>query len=217
MAFTYPLTRAQFMDILPIGQFSMELPEQMETNRTGNGEQIDADLGDRVWQGEITMGRMTRAEAGRPEVMIDLLRQAGRSFLVYDPRRPAPLLDPTGSILGASTPTINTLGADSRELRVGGLPATYVLSPGDYLSFTYGTNPVRYALHRVVATTQAVAGLTPLFEVTPNIRTGAVTGAAVTLIKAHCKAKIVAGSVAAGVGRRTITDGLGFRYLQTMR
>lgn len=157
-----------------------------------------------------------RAEAGRPEVLIDILRQAGRSFLVYDTRRPAPLLDPNGTILGAATPTIHTLSADPRELRITGLPASYVLSPGDYLSFTYGTNPVRYALHRVVATTTAVAGLTPLFEVTPAIRSGAVTGAAITLIKAHCKAVILAGSVETGSGRRTITEGIGFGYVQSL-
>ena len=218
MALAYPLTRAQFMDILPISAQSLTLPEQMELNRTGSGEQLAADLGDRLWQGEITLGRLMRSEAGRSEVLIDLSRQAGRSFLLYDTRRPAPLLDPTGSILGAATPTIDTLSGDPRELRVTGLPAGYVLSPGDYLSFTYGASPVRYALHRVVATTTASGlGLTPLFEVTPHIRSGAVIGAAVTLRKAHCKAVILAGSVKDGVGRRTITEGIGFGYVQTLR
>ena len=217
MALPSLLSRAQFIDLMPISEQSHYLPESMELNRTGAGEQLSADLGDRLWQGEITLGRLLRTEAGRPEVLIDLIRQSGRSFLVYDTRRPAPLLDPNGTILGASTPTINTLGGDPRELRIGGLPATYVLSAGDYLSFTYGTSPVRYALHRVVTTTTAVAGLTPLFEVTPAIRTGALTGAAITLLKAHCKAVIIPGSVKVGVGRRTITDGIGFGYVQALR
>lgn len=216
MALTYPLARFQFVDILPVGEQSHYLPESMELNRTGGGEQLGADLGDRLWQGKITLGRLQRTEAGRPEMLIDVLRQAGRSFLVYDTRRPAPLLDPNGTILGASTPTIHTLSADPRELRITGLPATYVLSPGDYLSFTYGSNPVRYALHRVVATTTAVAGLTPLFEVTPHIRTGAVTGAAITFLRAYCKAVILAGTAEPGVGRRTITDGISFGYVQSL-
>lgn len=217
MALTYPLSRTNFMDILPIGEQSHNLPDSMELNRTGAGEQLAADLGDRLWQGKFTLGRLMRTEAGRPEVLIDLLRQAGRSFLVYDTRRSAPLLDPIGTILGASTPTIHTLSGDPRELRITGLPASYVLSPGDYLSFTYGSSPLRYALHRVVATTTAVAGLTPLFEVTPPIRSGAVTGAAVTLLKAHCKAVILAGSAEPGVGRRTITEGISFGYVQSLR
>lgn len=216
MALTYPLSRANFMDLLPIGEQSHNLPQSMELNRTGGGEQLGADLGDRLWQGKITLGRLLRTEAGRPEMLIDLLAQAGRTFLVHDTRRPWPLLDPNGTIFGASTPTIHTLSGDPRELRITGLPATYVLSPGDYFSFQYGSSPVRYALHRVVSTTTAVAGLTPLFEVSPHIRPGAVTGTQVFFFKPACKAVILAGSVEAGVGRRTITDGISFGYVQSL-
>ena len=217
MALIYPLSRANFMDILPIAEHSHFLPDSLEANRTGAGEQLTADLGDRLWQGKIAMGRLMRTEAGRPEVLIDLLRQAGRSFLVHDTRRPWPLLDPTGAIFGASTPTIHTLSADPRELRITGLPASYVLSPGDILGFQYGSSPVRFAQHRVVTTTTAVAGLTPLFEVTPHIRSGALVGAQIVLFKAACKAVILPGSVEVGVSRRTITEGISFSYVQSLR
>lgn len=217
MALSYPLNRAQFMNVLPIAEMSFNLPEMVEQHRTASGEQLQADLGDRLWQGEIKLGRLTRSEAGAAKMMIDLLRQAGRSFLIYDATRIFPLLDPNGTILGASTPTIHTLGADSRELRITGLPATYTLSPGDYLSIIYGSAPARYGLHRVVSSVTAVAGLTPLFEVSPAIRPGAVTGAAVTLVRAYCKAVILPGSVSEGVTRRTITEGISFGFAQTLR
>lgn len=217
MALTYPLALADFADILPVASISFHLPEQVEQSRTGKGEQLTADVGDRLWQGRITFGRLTRVEAGRPEVLVDLIRGAGRSFLLYDIWRVNPLADPTGTILGAAAVTILALGGDARELSLSGLPAGYTLSAGDYLSFTYGSG--LHALHRVVNTTVTAngAGQTPLFEVLPEIRQGAVAGAAVALKKAHCKAVAVAGSVEEALRRSTISEGLAFDWVQSLR
>jgi hypothetical protein len=218
MALTYPLSVATFMDALLVGQASFALPEQVQVDRTAGGEILSADIGERLWAGNLTMGRLLKTETGRIEVLIDLLRPAGRSFMVFDIRRPAPLLDPLGTTLGAATPTILALGSDARELSLAGLPAGYVLSAGDYLAFSYGTSPVRFALHRVVPVTVAAsgAGQTALFEVTPAIRPGASAGAAITLKKASCKALMVPGSMNPGNSSRTVTDGIAFDWQQTL-
>lgn len=220
MPLTYPLPLATFADILPIASISFHLPEQVVMSRTGKGEQLSADVGERLWTGQITLGRLTRAEAGRPEVLIDLIRQnASRTFLLYDRYRTNPLLDPTGTILGASTPSILALGSDARELSLTGLPVGYTLSVGDYIAFAYGTAPVLSALHRVVDTTVTAngSGQTPLFEVTPALRPGAVAAAPVTLRKAFCKAVAVAGSIEEAMRYSTITEGMAFEWVQTLR
>lgn len=216
MALTYPLTLESFADILPVGSLTFHLPEQIVMSRTGKGEQLTADVGERLWQGTITLGRLSRAEAGRPEVLIDLIRQAGRSFLIYDRFRTNPTSDPTGTILGAATPTILALGGDARELSLTGLPSGYTLSAGDYLSFAYGG---LQALHRIVPSTVSAngAGQTALFEVTPALRPGAVAGAAVQLKKAFCKAVAVAGSIEAASRSSTMTEGIAFDWVQTLR
>lgn len=216
MPLTYPLALADFADILPVAQISFHLPEQVEQSRTAKGEQLTADVGDRLWQGRITLGRLQRTEAGRPEVLVNLIRGAGRSFLLYDRWQMNPLADPTGTILGAASVTILALGADARELSLAGLPAGYVLSAGDYLSFPYAG---LQALHQVVNTTVTAngAGQTPLFEVLPEIRPGAMAGAAVALKKAHCKAVAVAGSVEEALRRSTISEGLAFDWVQSLR
>ena len=148
--------------------------------------------------------------------MISLLRGAGRNFLAYDTRRPRPVSDPTGSILGASSPLLDTLNVNNRDLRISGLPAAYVLKQGDYLGFSYGSG--RRALHRVVPTTVTAsgAGLTPLFEVVPMIRPGAVVATAVTLIKPVIKATVDPGSVNRGVTGAWVTTGASFRFSQTL-
>jgi hypothetical protein len=219
MAFSYPLTLATFADTLMVRDLTFHLPEVVQMTRTAGGEQLTADIGERLWQGRITLGRMTRAEVGSPEVLIDLLRQAGRSFLIYDRYRTNPLLDPAGTILGAASVTILALGGDARELSLAGLPAGYTLSAGDYLSFDYGSAPVRRALHRVVPLTVVAngSGQTPIFEITPALRPGASAGAAVSLKKAWCKAVMVAGSINAATRESIMTDGLAFDFVQTLR
>ncbi len=219
MALTYPLALATFADTLLVSDMTFHLPEIVQMSRTAGGDVLTADLGERLWRGRITLGRMTRTEVGRPEVLMDLLRQAGRSFLIYDRYRTNPLLDPAGTILGAASVIILALGGDARELSLAGLPAGYTLSAGDYLSFDYGTSPVRRALHRVVPATVVAngSGQTALFEITPSIRPGASAGAAVALNKAWCKAVMIPGSIEAATRESVMTDGLAFDWTQSLR
>jgi hypothetical protein len=115
--------------------------------------------------------------------------------------------------------SILALGGDARELSLTGLPVGYTLWAGDYLSFAYGTSPVLQALHRVVATTVVAngSGQTALFEVTPALRPGAAVAAPVTLKKAFCKAVAVAGSVEEMARYHTLSEGMAFDWVQTLR
>lgn len=216
MAFSYPLTIAQFMDYLPIAEVSLAAPGQVEIAQTSGGEVLDWEIGPQLWRGHFTLGRMTREEARHPDVLLDLLSTAGASFWAYDTRHAAPQMDPSGTILGAATPTIHTLSADARDLRLQGLPSGYNLRRGDYLSFDYAG---RRALHRVASVSVAAAstGITPVFQVVPHIRPGAVVGAEVTLVRATCKAKLLPGQVDKGRARSAITEGMQFHFIQTLK
>jgi len=213
------LNRTEFMYKLPIADMTMRCPPVAEYNRTGGGDQLGADIGVRLWQGDIILGRMTRAEAGEIEVLVDLVAQTGRAFRCFDIRRPYPLADASGAALTGFSPVIHTLyPAELRELRIGGLPPLYRLSAGDYLQFWYASSPTRYGLHRVVTTVTADAsGITQVMEVDPPIRPGAATGAAIELKQPWCKAVIIANSVQPNRTRQTISEGLRFSYVQSLR
>jgi hypothetical protein len=214
MALTFPLTLAQFWSQLLIAQITFETPEQVEASQTGQGQQLRADLAPMIWTGEVRLGPMRRHEAEFPETMLDILRP-GRSFFAHDTRRPFPRQDPTGSILGVASPIIASL-PNAREMSLSGLPPGYALSRGDYLAFDYLT-PARRALHRIVSPVVANGGgTTPVFDVTPMIRTGALVGATVTLARPACKAVLVAGSVTPGNTDHTITRDMAFRFQQTL-
>lgn len=219
MALSFPLAIATFADTLLVEQTTCDLPEMVEMSRTAGGEQLTADMGERLWTGRVALGKMVRSEVGRPETLIQVLKQ-GRTFEIYDRRRPNPLLDPTGTILGAASVSILALGADPRELSLSGLPVGYTLSSGDYMSFAYTDLAItRQALHRVVDVTVVANGLgeTALFEVVPALRPGAAVAAPVTLRKPFCKAVMVAGSASPSSGSSTIYEGLGFDWVQTLR
>ncbi|AWX93295.1 hypothetical protein DPM13_09830 [Paracoccus mutanolyticus] len=184
MAYAFPLTVAQFADILPIRELAFDIPEALELSETGGGEVLRADLGTRLWRGTVALGDMTSAETDEVMAMLDVLRRANGAFMFYDVRRPGPRLDPNGAILGAVSPTLMAINANLRDIRLQALPASYGLRRGDYLAFTYGSNPTRYALHRIAQPATANAsGQTGWIEVSPSIRPGAVAGTAVSLIK----------------------------------
>lgn len=218
MAYTFPLNYAEFMSLLPVRDIVFDIPEAIEMSETEGGEILTADLGTRLWQGEITLDEMTADEAAEAKAMLDVLRRPGGSFLCHDISRPAPRLDLNGRILKSAEVTLMNVASSNREIRLAGLPQGYQISRYDYVAFRYGANPVRFALHRAAspATTNA-AGQTGWIEVTPNIRPGWTAGAAVTLKRASCKAIIVPGSVQPGRRRATFTTGCSLKFVQTLR
>lgn len=215
MTLSFPLSLAEFFDTLPVRTSSFSLADASSTSVTGGGEVIKHNLGARLWQGEAVIDKDYHHLIAAIEARLSLLEGAGASFLIYDRRKPNPLNDPDGTLTGSAI-IIDEVSGDFRELRLSGLPANYELAAGDLLAFTYGSNPSRYALHRVVSGVQAWGGgLTPLFEVVPPIRDGAQVGAAVTLNKPVCKARLIEGEY--GKGRSTITEGGTIRWMQTLR
>jgi hypothetical protein len=214
---SFPLATAVFWDRLPISQLDLDLGEAMELSRTASGDVLTADLGDRLWQGSVTLGRMTYAEFGEVEAVLEALRQAGRSFLAYDRRRPGPKLDSSGAVLGAASPVIASLGVTARTLTLGGLPSGYGLSSGDYLGFAYSGGGAP-GLHRIVSPAQADAGgVTGEVEIIPALRPGPQVGNGVNLMRPLMQAKLIPGSVNKGTSRRGITEAVSFSFTQTMR
>ena len=218
MAVQFPLSFAYFWDKLPIARCGFVLPDATTISRTRGGELLQAETGSRLWTAEVKLDLMLPAEADEVLPIINLLRGAGRTFLAGDPRRPFPRRDPTGSILG--TATVQIASVSGRDMTLKGLPAGYVLSRSDMLAFTYGTNPVRYALHQVVTptTTAAGTGITPVFEVVPPLRTGATVDTTVLLKRPLCKAMIDPDSVQPGTARSGgLVEGVAFTLKQTLR
>lgn len=150
MAYTFPLSLADFFEEIPIQTVNLTLGEAMEHNQTASGEVTTASLGSRLWQATITTNPDYHIPAMQLEAKLDMLREAGASLFVGALPIDAPQYDPTGAILGSSAVTLADVRANNKEVTLAGLPSGYELRPGDLFSFNYGSNPVRTAMHRVV-------------------------------------------------------------------
>ena len=214
---SYPLSYAQFLGALRVEEVTFRLSHPQEHTRLGDGTVISASLGASLWTGTIRLAQANHPRHAQMEALIALTDQPGATFLCHDPRYVGPASDPSGSLLASRTVTIHSVASNTREMRLTGLPSGYVLSAGDMLGFQYGSNPVRYALHRIVVGGIASSGgLTPLMEVVPNLRPGAVAGLTVSLIRPACKARLLP-EPTYGAGRQALSRGASFDFIQTLR
>jgi hypothetical protein len=203
-------------DLFRVVGSTWRLNDPVVVNRLVGGEVLTASAGAPLWTGSLELVQGYHAHQAEIEARIIELQDPGVRFRTHDPRFNGPRLDPGGFILGSATPTIHTLDTDNLRLRVTGLPVGYTLSPGDYIGWTYGSSPTRRALHRVVtAATASAGGLTPLFRVRPHIRLGAVTGAAVQLVRPQITARLI--GVDYGKVVPLITPGARLDFIQTLR
>ena len=112
-------------------------------------------------------------------------------------------------------PALHDLDSGNRLVQLRDLPPGYVLSPGDMLGWTYGSNPTRYALHRLVTGATAEGnGICGPVEVTPRLRGGTV-GAAVDLVRPVCKA--VVDQAQAGAGDIVVTSGASLTWVESVK
>lgn len=196
MALSFPLAFADFMAMIGLEEGTFTLSRNDQVSGLGNGQPLNAELASPLWRFEGTTGPIPNDEAERIAGRFEMLEAPGRDFYVANPRKIGPRLDKAGSVLGDATPTIHTLAANNRELRIAGLPAAYALSDGDMVAFDYGpAGRKRRALHRfVVDAVASSGGLTPLAELSTFIRAGAAVGDPIYLAPATMRAKLIPGT-----------------------
>lgn len=196
MALAFPLSLAQFADQLPMASFTPRQGLQQQLSSPASGIDIPADIAPALREYDVTLKPLPHRRAQQLMALIEALRGPMNSFYIYDLRYLYPAADPDGSILGSSTPQLNSLNANNKALSLKGLPADYVVTAGDFLSWNYGSDPARRAYFRAAETVTANgSGVTAEFQVSDFIPPGSSAGIAVTLVKPAMKAKLVAGSV----------------------
>ena len=213
MALTYPLSLASYFDTLLIAEFEPDLTEALTGGETGGGEAISSDYGPRLWQARLVASRSSLPKAARSVALTESLRRAGTSFFATDPLRRYPQADPDGSLLGGAAPSITSVASNNRDVTLGGLPASYVLTPGDLIAWDYDTS--RRAMHRIVVGATANGSGVATIELEPFVR-GTPAGASVDLIDPSCKAKILTGSYSPRTLTRRGGSGFSFIWRQTL-
>ncbi|MEY8143014.1 hypothetical protein [Falsihalocynthiibacter sp. CO-5D18] len=216
MAITFPISLASFFDGLRVRSRVFSLGEAVEVSETGGGEVLTADYGPRLWGGSIEIVRADASILAQAMAMAEVLREAGGSFYIYDKAQPFPAADLAGEILGATVPTLSAIAANRKQISLAGLPAGYVVSAGDKLSFSYDGG--RRALHKVIVGGMATAlGALASIEVRPHVRPDATLAVAVSLAKPACKAVLLPGSYQDGSRDLSLSGTPSFSWVQTLR
>lgn len=186
MAQSFPLALATLADKIRWREVSFQLDDNAIFTGLASGDVISHQMAPRKWRAVAKSGKYSLNEGRQIQAAVEFLDGSVERFQLFNPLAKYPQSDPTGSILGGSSVVIASLNVNNKELTLSGLPAGYVLTMGDMLSFGYGSSPTRRALHRIMNTVTANgSGVTPSIEVRPHIRTGAATSAAVQIAKPY--------------------------------
>jgi hypothetical protein len=135
-------------------------------------------------------------------------------FLLYEPRRMYPRLDPLGTVLGSATVTIQSIGANRDTVALTGLPADYPLSGADPFAIDYGSPLRRYYGRFSEAVSANGSGVTALATIRPRLPVGISAGASVILKKPACRGIILPDSFDPGSSDQYTVRGMRFTFLQ---
>lgn len=173
MAITYP--RTELHTLTPFVECRFTLRDRQETSRTAGGVTRVKALGPAIWMAQFQSAPLFGAEARALLSWLDSLDGGAQTFTAYDVRHQFPASDPTGT----HADTVQISSTASGAIALKGLPAGFVVTVGDWLSFATSTGR---ALHRVAeGATANGSGVTPAFAVRPVIRGAPAANTAVAL------------------------------------
>jgi len=214
-----PLALDEFWLKLRIRSITFDMPDEQTGSGTARGEVLRASRGDVLWQGKAVVTLNRHDAQDQAKALMDEVRHGGARFLVCDHKRRAPQSDKSGDLQGDATAVVSQIDpADRRRLVLGGLPAGFVMTPGDLVSLQYGANPVRHFLARVTRG-GVFAGINPQchLRVLPFLPDDLALGQVVTLRDPVCVASYVPDSYTPVERLPGFDGGFEFQWRQTYR
>jgi len=121
-------------------------------------------FGTPYWRATYQATWLDKAKFGLIDAFMMQAGDDGETFLGYDVFRPRPIAMDTGSPLSGTKAAGGAFNGDAylqaitgtTQLNVGGLPAGFILSPGDYVELRMSA--LKRSLHRVIAPATASSG-----------------------------------------------------------
>ena len=218
MAISFPLDLDGFFDSLKVTTLSFMPGEALEhSGETGGGEVLTADVGYPYWSGAVHIAPNDARELDKVISKITLLRSAGGSFMIGDPRHATLENDLDGSIAQANPCTVQFANTNLREVSVEGMPGGFRLEEGDHFSIDHVDGTFSY--YQAVESAPFDSLYDPprvTIEVRPELSIKVAPGMAVQVYKPALKAVYVPGSYAGGARTPSIADGVSFRWRQTL-
>jgi hypothetical protein len=207
-----PLALASFADLLHLDDVKFYPQWSQQVSGSGGGIALYADRAPMLWAADCTTTDLDHADA--EAIMALLNSRAGglKKALLYNPKLKYPSSDPTGSVFGSATPTVNVV-TDALHVSFSGFPNGYSIPLGTYFQIIF--NSTQYYLGQFCeAVTASGAGAISTVEVAPALPASIANGNAVTVKKPAATFNVVPNSVAPAMSSMMTTK-LSFQARQT--
>lgn len=206
-------TQTTFLNKLRMVNYSINPTSNISSTRSANGQLWTAQSGHRIWQGSISCGEHNFQTNNALETLISQVQTPG-NFFIFIPKMNRFPANYTGS--GLTSVTVDGVQSTGYNLKIKGLPASFKLMTGDFLS--YAINGA-YRLNRVGADSTATATGTTTVKLELPLTVGALPDAdlAIQLVDPRLTAQIVPGSIGYGSAGLVSHSGLSFNFVQALR
>ena len=193
MALSFPLSASQFFELAGVKTVAFNLRQMQEVSSLGTGEIRAADLAPARFEAEIETVPMLHGAAEAKKALLNSLRGAVNGFYLYPVTLPYPQADSDGNTYGSSAPTVSAR-TDDYTLSIAGLPGSYEITAGDYLSIVWSASRT-YLGQFVANATASGTGALNGASVAPALPAGVASSDAVSLAKPQGLFRLVPGSV----------------------
>lgn len=167
MSLASTLGLATFAERLRVKDVQLTQKMMQQGSTTGGGERRFADRAPSLWVAQVTCVPTRHAEAEANMALINSRGGGLKSLLLFPTRLPFPPSDPSGAILGATTPKLGAI-ADRLHIAFTGFPSGYVLPVGTYFGIIFDTS--RYYLGQICeARTASGTGSVASVEIWPPL------------------------------------------------
>lgn len=208
-----PLPLSEFHELLGIANVSFEVQERSYLQETEQGAVITGSYGDPLWGGAVqTVALRQDRGATSSTARLNMLK-SGHKFLMFPPQQPFPQSDPQGTTL-TGTVTVVAISADRREINLTGLPANFVVTMGDFISFEHAG---RYYFFQVMTGGTAGGGgaLTDI-EVFPPISDAVVAPLTANMRYPYLRAALVPQTARGPQYANIMGSGASYRWVQAV-
>lgn len=212
MALIYPLGLADFLDLYPAADVTIDCPVRTSGRNQASGANYTFEEAEPIWVGSVQFPPMRSTRATALAATLRGLEVPGRSFVFSHPRERGPAFDRGGAAFVAGV-TLAAVDSAAHAVKFAGLPSGGMLAIGDRFSMLLPDG--RRMMHEIQNAGATDGG--DWFSVWPYLRSGVLAGQAVDFVRPSIKATIVPGTRAPGSDARGLVSGVGFSFMQNIR
>ncbi|RMD93361.1 MAG: hypothetical protein D6811_05145, partial [Alphaproteobacteria bacterium] len=204
------LALADWFDQLRVTRVTWSLPASGDVVEVQGGTVQIVTRTTRQWEAELQFSVAAVEDARATEALLDIVGAPDTAVEVKPAPWSAPAYDPTGSLITGYSPTVSAIGTDGQSITLSGMPAGYVLAPGDFIGVSdadvTGDRMNRLYRCRSTATADGTGTIGPI-TVSPLIDTMVEVGQPVTIKNPVMIGMALPSSLQRGSARKSSVEG----------